>query len=52
MLPLQLERFHDRVMQVTFSTPGVKAPTDTLNDDGLIEALKRVHVHSSKLLDM
>ena len=29
-------------MQVTFSTPGIKAPTDEISDDELLETLKKI----------
>ncbi len=29
-------------MQVTFSTPGIKAPTDEIGDDELLDTLKKI----------
>ncbi|XP_041377668.1 forkhead-associated domain-containing protein 1-like isoform X3 [Gigantopelta aegis] len=36
----RLERFRNRVIQATFSTPGVKAPETEITDDELIETMK------------
>lgn len=36
------ERFRNRVVQVTFSTPGIRAPSDEISDDALMETLKKV----------
>lgn len=38
----QMERFRNRVVQTTYSTPGVKAPDKELTDDELLEALKNI----------
>ena len=38
----KMERFRNRVLQVTFSTPGIKAPTGEIDDNELIETLKKV----------
>ncbi|XP_064642257.1 forkhead-associated domain-containing protein 1-like [Lineus longissimus] len=38
----RLERFRNRIIQVTFSTPGVKAPDDEVSDDELVTMLKKV----------
>ena len=38
--PLQMERFRNRVIQVTFSTPNIKAPEKEISDDELLESLK------------
>ena len=37
-----MERFRNRVLQVTFSTPGIKAPTGEIDDHELIETLKKI----------
>ena len=37
-----MERFRNRVVQVTFSTPGIRAPDKEINDDELMETLKKV----------
>ncbi|XP_074654720.1 uncharacterized protein LOC141908523 isoform X2 [Tubulanus polymorphus] len=52
----QSERFRNRVIQVAFSTPGVKYPEDEIKDDELLETLKkmideRTEMHR-KMLDM
>ncbi|KAF6038934.1 hypothetical protein EB796_002768 [Bugula neritina] len=36
------ERFRNRVVQVAFSTPGVKYPDDEMPDDQLMDALKKL----------
>ena len=51
-----MERFRNRVLQVTFSTPGIKAPDGEISDDELIDTLKKVvdertSLHR-KLMDM
>ena len=38
----QAERFRNRVVQVAFSTPGVKYPDDELPDDQLMDSLKKL----------
>ncbi|XP_069112463.1 forkhead-associated domain-containing protein 1-like isoform X2 [Argopecten irradians] len=38
----RLERFRNRVIQVTYSTPGIKAPETEIGDDELIETLKKI----------
>lgn len=38
----QLERFRNRVIQVTFSTPGIKAPESEISDDELLDQLKKI----------
>ena len=38
----QSTRFRSRVVQVTYSTPGIKAPDKEIDDDALIEQLKKV----------
>ncbi|XP_067659401.1 forkhead-associated domain-containing protein 1-like [Haliotis asinina] len=38
----RLERFRNRVIQVTFSTPGIKAPEAEITDDELIETMKKL----------
>lgn len=38
----KLERFRNRVVQTTFSTPGIKAPDTEITDDELLETLKKV----------
>ncbi|XP_046562957.1 forkhead-associated domain-containing protein 1-like [Haliotis rubra] len=38
----RLERFRNRVIQVTFSTPGIKAPETEITDDELIETMKKL----------
>lgn len=42
MLILQMERFRNRVVQVTFSTPGIKAPDTEISDDQLLDTLKKL----------
>ena len=37
-----MERFRNRVVQVTFSTPGIKAPTSEIDDDELLDTLKKI----------
>ena len=37
-----MERFRNRVVQVTFSTPGIKAPTTEISDDELLDTLKQI----------
>lgn len=37
---VQFERFRSRVVQVTFSTPNIKAPDKEITDDELLETLK------------
>ena len=37
-----MERFRSRVVQVTFSTPGIKAPDKEITDDELVETLKKI----------
>ena len=39
---LQMERFRSRVVQVTFSTPGIKAPDTEISDDQLLDTLKKL----------
>jgi len=39
---LQSERFRNRVVQTTFSTPGIKAPDTEISDDDLLDTLKKV----------
>ena len=46
----QFDRFSERVIQAIFSTPGIKAPTEKLNDDGIIDALKKVLLILSLIL--
>ncbi|XP_052820992.1 forkhead-associated domain-containing protein 1-like isoform X2 [Mya arenaria] len=36
------ERFRNRVVQTTFSTPGIKAPDTEISDDDLLETLKKI----------
>ncbi|KAL4221029.1 Forkhead-associated (FHA) phosphopeptide binding domain 1 [Mactra antiquata] len=36
------ERFRNRVVQTTFSTPGIKAPETEISDDDLLETLKKI----------
>ncbi|XP_021372851.1 forkhead-associated domain-containing protein 1-like isoform X2 [Mizuhopecten yessoensis] len=38
----RLERFRNRIIQVTYSTPGIKAPETEIGDDELIETLKKI----------
>ncbi|XP_059145230.1 forkhead-associated domain-containing protein 1-like [Physella acuta] len=38
----RFERLRNRVFQVIYSTPGVQAPEKEINDDELIEALKKL----------
>ncbi|KAJ8320668.1 hypothetical protein KUTeg_002255 [Tegillarca granosa] len=38
----RLERFRNRVLQVTFSTPGIKAPESEISDDELLDQLKKI----------
>ena len=38
----QFERLKNRVVQVTFSTPGIKAPSGELADDTLFDTLKKI----------
>lgn len=45
----RFERFRSRVFQVTFSTPGVKAPEKELSDDEVIESLKKLIEERVKL---
>ena len=37
-----MERFRSRVVQVTFSTPGIKAPDTEISDDTLLDTLKKL----------
>ena len=37
-----MERFRNRVVQVTFSTPGIKAPDTEISDDSLLDTLKKL----------
>ncbi|KAK7094158.1 forkhead-associated domain-containing protein 1-like isoform X2 [Littorina saxatilis] len=37
-----LERFRNRIVQTVFATPGVKAPEKEINDDELVEELKKL----------
>ena len=37
-----MERFRNRVVQVTFSTPGIKAPDKEITDDELLDTLKQI----------
>lgn len=37
-----MERFRSRVLQTTYSTPGIKAPDKEISDDELLEALKKL----------
>lgn len=37
-----MERFRNRVVQTTFSTPGIKAPDTEISDDELLETLKKI----------
>ncbi|XP_012938501.1 forkhead-associated domain-containing protein 1 [Aplysia californica] len=46
----RIERFRSRVIQVTFSTPGVSVPNKEVSDDDLIEALKKLMEERAKLL--
>ncbi|CAL1541605.1 unnamed protein product [Lymnaea stagnalis] len=46
----RFERFRSRVFQVTFSTPGVKAPEKELSDDEVIESLKKLIEERAKLI--
>lgn len=39
---MQADRFRDRVVQVAFSTPGVKYPEDGIPDEELMDALKKL----------
>ena len=41
-LIFQNERFRNRVVQATFSTPGIKAPDTEISDDELLETLKKI----------
>ncbi|CAC5400757.1 unnamed protein product [Mytilus coruscus] len=36
------ERFHSRIVQTAFSTPGIKAPEAEISDDELVETLKKL----------
>ena len=36
------ERFHSRIIQTAFSTPGIKSPEAEISDDELIETLKKL----------
>ena len=38
----QSERFHSRIIQTAFSTPGIKSPEAEISDDELIETLKKL----------
>ena len=37
-----MERFRNRVLQTTFSTPGIKAPDKEISDDELLHSLKEI----------
>ena len=41
-ISLQFERLKGRVIQVTFSTPGIKAPSGEIADDALFDTLKSI----------
>ncbi|KAI0210170.1 Forkhead-associated domain-containing protein 1 [Lamellibrachia satsuma] len=38
----RIERFRNRVVQVTFSVPGTRTPDKRLNDDEVVDALKKI----------
>ena len=38
----QIERFRNRVIQVTFSVPGTRTPDKQLNDDEVVDALQKI----------
>ena len=38
---VKLEKLRSRVIQTTFSTPGVKAPNKQISDDELLAVLKK-----------
>ncbi|GCC19405.1 hypothetical protein chiPu_0021067, partial [Chiloscyllium punctatum] len=38
----KLERFRSRIMQTTYSTPGVQSPTEALSDEQVIEQMKHI----------
>ncbi|KAK3583389.1 hypothetical protein CHS0354_040353 [Potamilus streckersoni] len=46
----KLERFRNRVLQVTFSTPGIKAPDTEISDDELLETMKKIMDERTELL--
>lgn len=37
-----MERFRSRIVQVTFSTPGIRAPDKEISDDDLITTLRKL----------
>lgn len=50
-LCFQFERFRGKVIQTTFSTPGVEAPEKQITDDELIEILKKLLQERTHLWD-
>ena len=38
----QIERFRNRVIQVTFSVPGTRTPDKQLSDDEVVDALQKI----------
>ncbi|XP_060708092.1 forkhead-associated domain-containing protein 1 isoform X2 [Hemiscyllium ocellatum] len=38
----KLERFRSRIMQTTYSAPGVQSPTEALSDEQVIEQMKHI----------
>nr|KAG5691839.1 hypothetical protein BaRGS_033443 [Batillaria attramentaria] len=46
----ELERFRNRVVQTTYSTPGVKAPEKEISDDELMQSLKKQLDERTELL--
>ena len=44
-----MERFRNRVVQVTFSTPGIKAPDSEISDDQLLDTLKKLITERTEL---
>lgn len=47
----ELERFRNRVVQTTFSTPGIKAPEKEISDDELMQTLKKQLDERTELLE-
>ena len=45
-----MERFRNRVFHVTFSTPGIRTPDKEINDDELIDTLKKVIDERTELM--
>ncbi|XP_025083413.1 forkhead-associated domain-containing protein 1-like [Pomacea canaliculata] len=50
-LQKEFERFRGKVIQTTFSTPGVEAPEKQITDDELIEILKKLLQERTHLWD-